>query len=205
MSNFIKKLYPLPYIYRGKMKLKLKNDDFTIISSNCIGGIIYHLLGKQFLSPTINMRISSNDYIRMLNDLKYYVKQDFIEIEQDPKRGYPLGLLGDIPVHLNHYKSIEEANLKWALRRNRINWDNLYVLGNDLDGVSEQQLSSLVNYPCQNMVFFTHKHYPNLSFTQYIGDEKRLKKILGFSKVSGLYNFEHWFDYSDFLNKNVND
>lgn len=33
-----------------RFRKRLTNDQFTILSSNCIGGVIYHRLGKQFLS-----------------------------------------------------------------------------------------------------------------------------------------------------------
>lgn len=34
-----------------KDRLRLRNKDFTLITSNCVGGIIYHELGLPFLSP----------------------------------------------------------------------------------------------------------------------------------------------------------
>ena len=41
--------------YERTLRTKLKNKDFSIICSNCIGGIIYNRLGQKFLSPTINL------------------------------------------------------------------------------------------------------------------------------------------------------
>lgn len=34
---------------------KLKNENFTIISNNCIAGVLYKDLNKKFNSPTINL------------------------------------------------------------------------------------------------------------------------------------------------------
>lgn len=45
------------YPYRLYMKSRLQNHDFEIISSNCIGGILYHDVGEQFRTPTINLII----------------------------------------------------------------------------------------------------------------------------------------------------
>ena len=32
--------------------------DFTMLTSDCMAGLIYHTMGRQFLSPTINMSIN---------------------------------------------------------------------------------------------------------------------------------------------------
>lgn len=50
-----------------RFQRNLRNDSFTILSSNCIGGVIYHRLGKQFLSPTINMWFRQPDIVHWLN------------------------------------------------------------------------------------------------------------------------------------------
>ena len=44
---------------------KLKNNDFTIISSECAGGVIYHDLGLRFDSPTINLWFKPDDYLKI--------------------------------------------------------------------------------------------------------------------------------------------
>ena len=38
-----------------KLRARLVNRDFTLISNNCCAGIIYSDLGLQFTSPTINL------------------------------------------------------------------------------------------------------------------------------------------------------
>ena len=57
---------------------RLKNDNFTILCSNCIGGVIYHRLGKQFLSPTINMFFSQPDFVSFCMHLDYYLQQKLL-------------------------------------------------------------------------------------------------------------------------------
>lgn len=49
--------------YEKSLQKRLKNDNFTILASNCAAGIIYNRLGKQFLSPTINMWFKQGDFI----------------------------------------------------------------------------------------------------------------------------------------------
>lgn len=54
--------------FTKSQRKRLKNDNFTIISSNCIGGLIYHRLGKEFNSPTINLRFYQNEFIKFVQD-----------------------------------------------------------------------------------------------------------------------------------------
>lgn len=37
--------------YKWRRRKRLKNHDFTILATNCIGTVIYHDLGLEFLSP----------------------------------------------------------------------------------------------------------------------------------------------------------
>ena len=41
-------------IWFKMLRFKLHNKEFSLIAPNCIGGIIYHRLGVEFKSPTIN-------------------------------------------------------------------------------------------------------------------------------------------------------
>lgn len=108
---------------------QLNESKVSIIASHCWGGFTYHALGMEFLSPTVNLFIKENDYIRMVENLEYYFsnKVDFCreEYETNLKRNYPVGKIGDIEIHFNHYVSIEDAVNKWE--ENRINWDNLFL------------------------------------------------------------------------------
>ena len=42
-------------VYRMILRIKLKNKDFSIISSNCNGGVILSDLNIKFNTPTINL------------------------------------------------------------------------------------------------------------------------------------------------------
>ena len=50
--------------YELHMRKRLKNQDFTILCSNCIGGTIYHRLGLQFRSPTVNLWMHQRDFLQ---------------------------------------------------------------------------------------------------------------------------------------------
>ena len=42
--------------------------EFTLLTSDCMAGLIYHTMGRQFLSPTINMSIRDSDFLKFLTD-----------------------------------------------------------------------------------------------------------------------------------------
>ena len=53
---------------------RLKNEDFSILCPNCVGGILYERLNKPFLSPTINLWMEDYDLLKFASDIERYVK-----------------------------------------------------------------------------------------------------------------------------------
>ena len=51
----------------------LHTKNFTIITNNCAGGVIYSALGCEFNSPFINMLIEPNDFVRLCNNIYEYL------------------------------------------------------------------------------------------------------------------------------------
>ena len=109
----------------------LQSSCISVIAMNCFGGILLSTFGLPFRTPTINMYFSEHDYIRLLRSLRTYMEKEllFKETKFEPrlKTNYPLVTLGDVSIHMNHYKNFEEAVSKWNERKQRINWDNLFV------------------------------------------------------------------------------
>ena len=87
-----------------KNKSKLKNKSFSLISGDCLGGIVLHDLHLQFNSPTVNCWMYPKDFIKFVNNLKYYVNKQLIFIYEEGIN-YPIGCLDDIKVYFTHYKS----------------------------------------------------------------------------------------------------
>ena len=56
-------------------KRQLKSTDFTIISNNCWGGMIYESYNLPKESPTVGMFFMAKDYIEFLSDLRGYVQE----------------------------------------------------------------------------------------------------------------------------------
>lgn len=107
------------------------DEKISIISNHCWGGFTYHSLKAEFLSPFINMFVLQEDYLRLLENFDDYMKEEvrYYKNEYEPnlQKEYPVGLLGDIELHFNHYESFEKAKEKWDERKQRINREKLFI------------------------------------------------------------------------------
>lgn len=186
--------------YQTFLKKRLKNDNFSIICSNCIGGIIYNRLGKKFLSPTINLWMKQKDFIKFALDLKYYISLDlfFIETEYD----YPVAKLDDITIYFNHATSKEEAEFDWYKRRERINYDNLYLIMYERENLSKEEISLIEKVKCKNKIVITDNENNNLEYALYV--KPNLTRNDGFQcldrDIFGIRTFEKKFDFVKWLN-----
>lgn len=138
---------------------ELTNPNVSIISMNCNGGILYHDLGLQFKSPTVNLFMRAGDFIKFCENLEYYLNIDeFVECKDKDiieERTYPIAFLGDLTLFLVHYTSIEEAMKKWNERKKRVNWDNIVILNTDREGTTEEIKDRFERLPYRK-VMFTH-------------------------------------------------
>ncbi len=98
-------------LYNIRRKKRLKNRDFTIIASNCNGSFMYHDMGLRYLTPTVNLAIGMDDFVKMAENLKQYMEQEIVEVKGE--NGCPVGLLGDIRINFVHYDTFEEGRKKW--------------------------------------------------------------------------------------------
>lgn len=193
-------------IYKERKRLRLRNRTPSIISSNCNGEFWYYDMRLRFLTPTINLSFDMNDYVKMLENLRWYMEQP-IQFFEDPRYDYPTGMLGDIEIRFNHYSSFEQAVNKWEERKRRINWDNLFVLGIDGDNCTYETLQRFDALPYQNKVIFTHIPYPEIKSAYYIPGfekEKGVGVLIYFKKQFFVRRYLDDFDYVSFLNgKNI--
>ena len=104
-------------------RMRLTNRAPIIIANNCLGGFIYHWLKCQFLSPFINLRMTPDDFITAIEHFSEFMSQKLIEdTEMSKKYGYPVGRgYMNTYIHFSHYKSFQEANDKWEIRKQRMN------------------------------------------------------------------------------------
>lgn len=188
--------------YKKRKFSRLKNKDFTVIASNCSGTMMYYDLGLPFLSPTINLTIGMNDFVRMVENLKWYMGQEIAESKDE--NGHPAGLLGDIKINFIHYTTFEEAIQKWNERKNRINWDNLFIIGMERGDCSYETMKRFNQLPYKNKVLFTHVEYPEFQSAYYIKgfeEQSELGTITNFKNHFWRRRYLDDFDYVKFFNR----
>ena len=63
----------------AQMRERLENENFSIISSNCIGGILCHDLNVRYNSPTVNMFFVAADFVKFCSRIPYYTTSMIIQ------------------------------------------------------------------------------------------------------------------------------
>lgn len=192
----------LRYFYRKT----LRKRDITLITNNCIGGIIYHDMHLQFLSPTINLYFDNEEFIRFSTHLEYYLSLA-IEESTDIQKSFPVGVLhgshGDVHIYFMHYDSFEQAVAKWNERKERINYDNLYIIM-EAQKCSSAILTKFNDIPYANKVVLTDGIQDVVnSFPingNFYGNSYWAGKLLEYPP-RGLYRYMEQFDYVKFINK----
>ncbi len=187
--------------YNSRRRSRLKNTDFTIIASNCSGTIMYYDLGEPFLSPTINLTVEMNDFVKMVENLEWYMEQEIVEEKEE--ECCPAGVLGDVRIRFVHYATFAEGSRKWSERKKRIRWDNLFIVGVERDGCTYETIRRFDQLPYKNKVIFTHAEYPEISSAVYIKGfegEKELGTITNYKKQFWKRRYLDDFDYVHFLN-----
>lgn len=187
--------------YKKRKNRRLKNRDVSIISSNCSGAFMYYDLGMRYLSPTVNLSIEMNDFVKMVKDLKWYMEQELVELNE--KCECPTGMLGDVKIYFIHYDSFKDAKTKWEERKKRINWDNIFIVGSEKDQCTYDTIKNFEQLPYKNKVIFTHKEYPEFSSAYCIKgfeEKEELGVITNFKDQILKRRYLDDFNYVEFLN-----
>ena len=157
-----------------------------------------HDLGLRFLSPTVNLYMNAEDFVKFCENLEHYLNFGKIEKVIDESRGYPVGRLDDITLYFVHYKTFEEACEKWYDRSKRVDYDNVRIFGSDRDGMTDELMERLEKIS-----------YPKVIFTHLPSDKPSTFYIKGYEHISQVtLDKKGWlgrrdidqFDYVSFLN-----
>ena len=103
-----------------------------------------------------------------------------------------------------HYNSFDEAKEKWKERRERIDYNNLFVLFNDRDGCSVENLIEFDSLPLKNKAVFTHIKHPEIRSSVYIHGFENEKEVGNcFEFVPGKIGKKYYddFDYVSWFNE----
>lgn len=161
----------------------LKNKDFTIISNNCWGGQVYQDLGLEYKTPFIGLFLYAEDYMKLLKSISYYMNQPLTFVNESKydeankmiaDSYYPVGMLDDIELHFVHYDSEEEAAGKWVRRKDRMNYENLFIKISERDGCTEQTLKEFEALNFKNKLSFSAKEYQGLKHNVFFKENENL-------------------------------
>lgn len=195
---------------------KNKNKVFTLIARDCIGGILYHQLNMRFLSPTINLFFTPEDFHYFCLNLKEYINGDLVE-SKDEEVDYPVGVLSpikgasitqSIKIHFMHYQTFVEAKEKWNERKQRINWDNIFVVSSfcystEVETFKQELVDEWNKIPYKKVVLVDQKYGFD---DEYIVEKPEKCKEFAWllyqpSKVIKWKRTFNDFDFIKFLNK----
>lgn len=178
----------------GPRKKRLKNQEISLLAGDCIGGTALHELGLRFNSPTVNLWFYPEDFVKYVKNIRYYSEQELEFISEDGCE-YPVAKLGDIKVYFTHYETEEYARAKWEERKQRLNYDNLFVIMTDAHNCTEnvELIEEFENLPYPH-VLFTHKpcaHIKSAFYCEHDADGL-------FFSYRGKVSIRKYFDAFDF-------
>ncbi len=171
---------------------KLRYTDFSIISNNCWGGLIYQKFGLRYTSPTIGLFFFDEDYLKFVERLDHYlsvplsfidprdsVHYDYLYGEHNQDISYPVARLGDIEVFFMHYHSREEAESKWRYRTARLNRKRLLVKFSQRHSSTTDVLDRFATIDMPNKLCFTP-----LSYTPPIQYQCRIVQVTALERLN---------------------
>lgn len=186
------------------VKRETKDLKICIFSNDCWGGEFYRFSNRQYNTPFVGLMVMAPCYIKFLQNPKHYINMDlkFIDRSRYQKiqeyRGkhqdFPIGLIEDIEIHFLHYQNSEEAYEKWSLRKQRIDWDNLYVkFSMDKDYADENSLKAFQELPYDNKICLSKHYYDspvNVMVRDYVDNGAQM-----FPRCFRDTDVLHWFRY----------
>ena len=204
IKNIIKNIWRFPY--RFLMSKRLKNHNFSIISANCIGGVLSHDLRQEFRSPTINLIIPQ--FIEFVERLDYYLAVLPI-IGPITEKGEPTIYLDDIIVVGVHYTTGEQLLSDWNRRKQRVNMSDIYVIATDEFVKTKADYERFDSLPYKKVCFVSKERYNSLEKVykwQIVCPEfkngHRVGDVLRYKGIFGERIFERRFNFIKWLNQN---
>lgn len=203
IKRFLSENNPLVIQRRTNMRNKLTNKTPTFFCPNCIGGLLFHDLGLQFRSPTVNLMMYQTDFLKFVLHMDDYLSRELYFFEH-PEYKFPCAHLGDITVHFTHYQSEKAAAHAWYERSKRIDINNMFVFLEERDGLTKENIVQLGNIHARGLVVFTAHAYPDIPYVlqipKYEGDGE-IGNILRKSYLDGHYEYEEYFDFVKWFNE----
>ena len=137
--------------------------------------------------------------MKFVLNLKYYIGLNIEFVQTDCN--YPVGKLDDITLSFLHYKSEQEAEAAWEKRKVRINYDDLFIILYEKNGLTDDDFNQLFNVQCKNLIVLSDNENPKYSFIKKIQKNNSGKDNKYFDKDKyGIMTFERQWDFVEWLN-----
>ncbi len=135
----------------------LVKSKLSIFANNAWGGYLSNYLGLRNYSPFVGLFASDRDYVAFLKDAREVIEREPLRYTGSAyapslRSDYPIYDLAGMTLHMNHYASREAAEGKWYERRQRINWDRLFLM---LYSADEPCIRAFSELPCERKICFT--------------------------------------------------
>lgn len=196
--------YQKKYRTRPRVLLRNVNTDISIIATNCVGGEIYHILGRKFNTPFINNFMEREKFVEMAYRFDDYIRAPFRIENAENGVGLKLILtpkdLPEIDIKFPHDNNHEVLRNNWEKRLKRINFDKLVFICDDR-GLNQYYYELYDRVKAYKKIMLTSKDIGYewaTILSSYAG-----KPFVGHYNykdfIKGIWNFEKEWDYGKFL------
>lgn len=205
IKDIIKSLWRFPL--KRRMRKQLRNRNFVLISSNCIGGCLLHDLGEPFNTPTINVAIPN--FVSFCERLLEYLGKEPQVIDGE---NYPILKLDNVFVHGIHYHSKTEFLEAWTRRNSRFlqkvkQGAEIVIMAADAQLRENNARQRFLALPYKKICFTTNLEWVDGKEFIFVPEFKGQKTVGDLTKYKGFLGkriFERHFDCVKFLNKKTN-
>lgn len=186
---------------RHLWRRRLHDTSFSLLATNCVGGVMLHDLGLRFMTPTINTVLPAESFLRFVDGLGTYLSRPVVDAGRSPA-GYPVGKIGDVQVHFVHYATFEDASRKWQERALRVNVHNVRLCMTDRDGFRPEHLVRFAALP-HPKVLLSHVPMPEWESVVTVPGFERIGSVGGVTRYCNWFGdryCDRYFDSVEWMN-----
>ena len=148
------------YLYVKKIRNSIEYEQIkgiSIISTNCIGGELYSLLGLQFCSPFINVSIDRKQFVVLCEHLAEFMITP-IKVQKCTNGSCEAFLStkdwGEVRIKFPHDTNPQIVEESWNRRKSRINWDRIVLICDDA-GLNQEDILRFDGLSAYKKIMFT--------------------------------------------------